>query len=386
MPVQWVNRPNLDFRGFAGLIAERHGQAGRCGARAALGQDHARSRASSRSTAISIEAVAGQSVTLTLADEIDCSRGDVIAAADDPPQVADQFEATIVWMGDEAMLPGRAYWLKIGTQTVTRHGRSRRSTRSTSTRMEHLAAKTLELNAIGVANVATDQPIVFEPYADSRDARRLHPDRQADQRHGRRGHDPLLRCAARRTSTGRRSTSAARRTPRSRTRSPRCCGSPACRARASRPSPTSSRRSCTRMDRHTFLLDGDNVRHGLNKDLGFTEADRIENIRRVGEVAQADDRRRPDRAHRVHLAVPRRARDGARDAARRRVRRGLRRHAARRSRGARRQGPLQEGARRRAQELHRHRQPLRTARAAPKSASTPRSTTPEDAAEPSSRN
>ena len=134
MPVQWVNRPNLDFRGFAGPDRERHAcsRATRCAS--CPRARPRRSRGSSRSTAICDEAVAGQSVTLTLADEVDCSRGDVIAAADDPPQVADQFEATIVWMADEPMLPGRAYWLKLGTQTVDGDGAGARNIRSTSTR------------------------------------------------------------------------------------------------------------------------------------------------------------------------------------------------------------------------------------------------------------
>ena len=165
MPVQWVNRPNLDFRGFAGLIAGRRRSSRATGPRPALGQDHHRRRGSSRSDGDLDEAVAGQSVTLTLADEIDCSRGDVIAAADDPPEAADQFEATMVWMADEELLPGRAYWLKLGTQTVSATVQQPKYKVNVNT-LEHLAAKTLELNAIGVANLSTDRPIVFEPYDD----------------------------------------------------------------------------------------------------------------------------------------------------------------------------------------------------------------------------
>ncbi len=180
MPVQWVNRPNLDFRGFSGLIASGSIEPGDAVRVLPSGKTRTVARIVTFGGDLR-EAVAGQSVTLTLADEIDCSRGDVIALADDPPQVADQFEATIVWMADEAMLPGRAYWLKLGTQTVTRDGAAPKYQINVNT-MEQLAAKTLELNAIGVANFSTDRPIVFEPYARQPHAGRLHPDRQDHQR------------------------------------------------------------------------------------------------------------------------------------------------------------------------------------------------------------
>src|SRR5476651_42673 len=159
MPVQWVNRPNLDFRGFSGLISGGHVKPG----------DAVRVLPSGRGTTISRistldgdlqEAVAGQAVTLCFEDEVDCSRGDVISQADQPPEVADQFEATIVWMSDEEMLPGRPYWLKIGTQVVTAQIQAPKYQVNVNT-MEHLAAKTLELNAIGVANLSTDRAIVF---------------------------------------------------------------------------------------------------------------------------------------------------------------------------------------------------------------------------------
>ena len=171
LPVQWVNRPNLDFRGFAGRIASGTVKPG----------DAVRVVPSGKtSTVKSIvtfdgdlpEAVAGQSVTLTLADEIDCSRGDVIAIADDPPQSADQFQATIVWMSDEALKPGRGYWLKLATQTVSAtvaQPEYEVNVNDPAGVGSHLAAKTLELNSIGVCDVTTDKPIVFEPYADSRE-------------------------------------------------------------------------------------------------------------------------------------------------------------------------------------------------------------------------
>ena len=162
MPVQWVNRPNLDFRGFSGQIATGIVRPG----------DAIRVLPSGKTSTISkivtldgerSEAVAGQSVTLCFTDEIDCSRGDVIAAADNPPEVSDQFESTIVWMADDPLIPGRAYWLKLGTQTVSATVQSPKFTVNVNN-MEHMAAKTLELNAIGVAEILTDKPIVFEPY------------------------------------------------------------------------------------------------------------------------------------------------------------------------------------------------------------------------------
>ena len=165
LPVQWVNRPNLDFRGFSGLIAGGTVKPG----------DSIRVVPSGRTSTVKNivtldgdldEAVAGQSITLVLADEIDCSRGDVIAIASNPPEASDQFEATIVWMNDEAMKPGRGYLLKLGTQTVTATVQEPKYEINVNT-MEHLAAKTLSLNSIGVAEIHTDRPIVFEPYADS---------------------------------------------------------------------------------------------------------------------------------------------------------------------------------------------------------------------------
>ena len=164
MPVQWVNRPNLDFRGFAGQIAA---------GRVAPG-DEVRILPSGRVTRVErivtaggdlAEAVTGQSVTLTLADQVDCSRGDVIAAAANAPETADQFEATLVWMDEQELLPGRGYWLKLGTQTVTATVHEPKYEINVNT-LDHLAAKTLALNGIGVAEIATDREIVFEPYAE----------------------------------------------------------------------------------------------------------------------------------------------------------------------------------------------------------------------------
>ncbi|MBO0748925.1 MAG: sulfate adenylyltransferase subunit CysN, partial [Porphyrobacter sp.] len=166
MPVQWVNRPNLDFRGFAGLIAEGTVKPGDAVRVVPSGKTSTVARIVTLDGDLD-EAVAGQSVTLTLADEIDCSRGDVIAVADAPPEAADQFEAALVWMADEPLIPGRGYWLKLATQTVSATVHEPKYEVNVNT-MEHLAAKTLGLNAIGVCEVTTDRPIVFEPYDRSR--------------------------------------------------------------------------------------------------------------------------------------------------------------------------------------------------------------------------
>jgi bifunctional enzyme CysN/CysC len=283
MAVQWVNRPNLDFRGFAGTIAAGTIAPG----------DAIRVLPSGKTSTVarivtfdgdSDVAVAGQSVTLTLADEIDCSRGDVIAAAGDPPHVADQFEATIVWMADEPLLPGRGYWLKLGTQTVTAQVHAPKYQVNVNT-MEQLAAATLDLNAIGVANIATDKPLVFEPYADSRElggfilidkvtnatvaAGMLHHAlRRSQDVHwqaidvsraahaAQKGQEPKLLWFTGLSGSG-KSTIA-----------------------------NLVEKKLFVLGRHSYLLDGDNIRHGLNRDLGFNDADRVENIRRVGEVAR----------------------------------------------------------------------------------------------------
>jgi len=283
LPVQWVNRPNLDFRGFSGLIA---GGVVRPG-------DGVRILPSGKTSTVARvvtfdgdldEGVAGQSVTLTLADEVDCSRGDVIAAAGDPPQAADQFEATIVWMADEEMLPGRSYWLKLGTQTVTANVQQPKYQINVNT-MEHIAAKTLELNAIGVANLSTDRPLVFEAYEASRD---LGGFILIDKFTNATVAAGMIHFSLRRaqnvhwqaTDITREARAAAMR------QKPAVLWFTGLSGAGKSTIANLVEKKLARMNRHTFLLDGDNVRHGLNRDLGFTDADRVENIRRVGEVAK----------------------------------------------------------------------------------------------------
>jgi bifunctional enzyme CysN/CysC len=283
LPVQWVNRPNLDFRGFAGQIASGTIRPG----------DQVRIVPSGKTSTVTRivtfdgdldEAVAGQSVTLTLADEVDCSRGDLIAAAGDPPLASDQFCATFVWMDEEALKPGRGYWLKLGTQTVTAMVQPPKYEIDVNS-LEHLAAKTLGLNAIGVAEFATDRPIGFEPYDTSRQlggfilidkftnatvaagmiAFNL---RRADNVHW----QPVS--IARDDHAGMKN------------QKPKVLWFTGLSGSGKSTIANEVEKQLFVMNRHTFLLDGDNVRHGLNRDLGFTEADRIENIRRVGEVAK----------------------------------------------------------------------------------------------------
>ena len=288
MPVQWVSRPDQHFRGFAGQIA---------GGRVAPG-DEVRLLPSGRVGRIGRivtadgdleEAVAGQSVTLTLTEEIDCSRGDVIAAAKDPPHAADQFEATIVWMADEPMIPGRGYWLKLATQTATATVAHPKHQLNVNT-LEELAAKTLELNAIGVAEITTDRPIVFEPYRDGGGApnRVLGGFILIDKLTNATVAAGMLNFALRRAENVHwQALDVSREThARLKGQKPAVLWFTGLSGAGKSTIANLVEKKLAGQGRHTFLLDGDNVRHGLNKDLGFTEADRIENIRRIGEVAK----------------------------------------------------------------------------------------------------
>ncbi len=283
MPVQWVNRPNLDFRGFSGQIATGIIKPG----------DAIRILPSGKTSTISKivtldgnsdTAVAGQSVTLCFTDEVDCSRGDVIAVADNPPQVADQFEANIVWMSDDALIPGRSYWLKLGTQLVSATVHAPKYQINVNT-MEHLAAKTLEFNSIGVAEIATDKPIVFDSYSESR---ALGGFILIDKLTNSTVAAGMLNFSLRRAQNVHWQAVDIDRAMHARLKNQKAAVLWFTGLSGSGKSTIANlvEKKLFRMNRHTFLLDGDNVRHGLNKDLGFTETDRIENIRRVGEVAR----------------------------------------------------------------------------------------------------
>jgi bifunctional enzyme CysN/CysC len=288
MAVQWVNRPNQDFRGFAGQIASGTVAPG----------NEVRILPSGRLTRIErvvtsggdLElAVAGQSVTLTFANEVDCSRGDVIAVAGDPPEVADQFEAAIVWMADEPLIPGRGYWLKLGTQTVTATVHHPKYEVNVNT-LEHLAAPTLGLNAIGIAEIATDREITFEPYAveGSSPNRVLGGFILIDKLSNATVACGMLHFALRRAhNIHRQHLDVSRETHAAlKGQKPAVLWFTGLSGAGKSTIANLVEQKLAKLGRHTFLLDGDNVRHGLNRDLGFTEADRIENIRRVGEVAR----------------------------------------------------------------------------------------------------
>jgi bifunctional enzyme CysN/CysC len=283
MPVQWVNRPNLDFRGFAGTIASGSVKPG----------DAVRILPSGRTSHVArivtydgdlAEAGRDQSVTLTLTDEVDCSRGDIIVAADSPPEVADQFQATIVWMDQEELLPGRAYWLKLGTQTVSATVQPPRHVICVNT-MAELSAKTLALNDIGVAEVYTDRPVVFESYADSHD---LGGFILIDKLTNATVAAGMLNFSLRRAQNVHwqaleitREAHAAQKG-----QHPRLLWFTGLSGSGKSTIANLVEKKLHALGKHSFLLDGDNVRHGLNKDLGFSDADRVENIRRVGEVAK----------------------------------------------------------------------------------------------------
>jgi bifunctional enzyme CysN/CysC len=288
MPVQWVNRPNQNFRGFSGEIASGtigpgaevrilpSGKVTRVGRVVTMGGDLD-------------EATAGESVTLTLTEEVDCSRGDVIAAAGAPPEVADQFEATIVWMADEELLPGRGYWLKLGTQMVTVMIQAPKYEVNVNT-LEHLAATTLGLNSIGVAEIATDREIVFESYA----VEGLSPNRALggfiliDKLTNATVGCGMIHFALRRAlNVHRQHLDVSRETHAGlKGQKPAVLWFTGLSGAGKSTIANLVEKKLAARGRHTFLLDGDNIRHGLNRDLGFTEADRIENIRRVGEVAR----------------------------------------------------------------------------------------------------
>jgi bifunctional enzyme CysN/CysC len=283
LPVQWVNRPDLDFRGFSGTIA---------GGRVSAGDQIAVAK-SGRTTMVKRlvttdgdrkTASAGEAVTLTLADEVDISRGDVLASSQSRPDVSDQFAAHLLWMAEDELLPGRPYLLKLATTTVPTQITALKHKIDVNT-LEHLAAKTLQLNEVGYCNFSVSQPIAFDPYRDNRDMggfilidrftnatvgagmidfglrratnvhwQALDVDKQA--RAAQKGQKPAVLWFTGLSGSG-KSTIA-----------------------------NLVEGRLLHEGRHTYLLDGDNVRHGLNRDLGFTDADRVENIRRVAETSK----------------------------------------------------------------------------------------------------
>jgi bifunctional enzyme CysN/CysC len=283
MGVQWVNRPNLDFRGFSGTIANGTVRVG----------DPIKALPSAQeSTVASIvtydgnldEAVAGEAVTITLADEIDISRGDVIAGKNHPPEVADQFEAKIIWMHEDAMLPGRPYLIKTANKTLPGHVTDLKFKVNVNT-LEQTAAKKLELNEIGVCNISLDSRIAFDPYAKTPDLGNfIIIDRLTNNTVG----VGMIEFALRRASNIHWQSLDVNKIARAEMKHQRPALLWFTGLSGSGKSTIANiveKRLFARA-RHTYVLDGDNVRHGLNQDLGFTDADRVENIRRVGEVAK----------------------------------------------------------------------------------------------------
>ena len=282
-PVQWVNRPHLDFRGFAGTIVSGSIRVG----------DTLRVQPSGRTSQLTRivtyggdleSASVGQSVTLTIADEIDISRGDLLVKADEPADVANQFEATVVWMSESPLLRGRAYLLKIGNKTVTATISPIKHRINVNT-LEQLPAAKLELNEIGVVNLELDRPIAFDPYVKNRDTGAfILIDRLTNDTVG----TGMLRFALRRAQNVQWQAVDVNKSARASQK-----GQKACVLWYTGLSGAGKSTIANLVDkklfgegRHGYLLDGDNVRHGLNKDLGFTDADRVENIRRIAEVAK----------------------------------------------------------------------------------------------------
>ncbi|MBX3688349.1 sulfate adenylyltransferase subunit CysN [Dokdonella sp.] len=283
LPVQWVCRPDLDFRGYAGRILGGSVRPG----------DAVRILPSGRQTRIArivgyagdlAEATRGDSVMLTLEDEVDASRGDVICAAAEPASVADQFETTLVWMDDAAMLPGRSYLLKLGAATVGASFSQPKYAIDVNS-FDKLAARTLELNGIGVVNVSLDRAVPFDAYADNRDMGSfIVIDRYSNQTVG----AGLIHFALRRSQNIHWQAVDVDKQARVRQNGHRPCVLWLTGLSGSGKSTIANivERQLHALGVRTYLLDGDNIRHGLSKDLGFTDADRVENIRRVGEVAR----------------------------------------------------------------------------------------------------
>jgi bifunctional enzyme CysN/CysC len=281
-PVQWVNRPNLDFRGFSGVVV---GGSVRPGDRVRIlpsGTESTVERIVTFDGDLD-EAIQNQSVTLTLTDEVDASRGDVIVAADDLPAVADQFESTVVWMSDDEMLPGRRYLVKIGAQTVGAtidHPKHRIDINT----LEHQPAKTLALNDIGIANLYLDRPVPFDAYTDNRDMGGfIVIDRLTNATVG----AGMLHFALRRADNVHWQAVEVDRGARAGLlhQQPTVVWFTGLSGAGKSTVANVVERKLHALGRSTYLLDGDNLRHGLNRDLGFTTADRVENVRRTAEVA-----------------------------------------------------------------------------------------------------
>lgn len=283
LPIQWVNRPNLNFRGFCGRIAEGTVRPG----------DPVRILPSGRTTTVKsidffeeklTQASAGASITLTLNDEVDVSRGDLIVAADHPPEVADQFQVRLLWLSEEPLVPGRSYWLKAHTKEVSATVMEIKHREDVNTGV-HLAAKVLNLNEIAVATLNTTHPVVFEPYTTNRTLGGfILIDKLTCATVG----AGLIDFALRRSSNIHWQALEVGKAERAtlKHQKPRCIWFTGLSGSGKSTVANMLEKRLHAEGRHTYMLDGDNIRHGLCRDLGFTDADRVENLRRVGEVAR----------------------------------------------------------------------------------------------------
>ncbi|WP_417804259.1 sulfate adenylyltransferase subunit CysN [Thalassospira lucentensis] len=283
LPVQWVNRPNLDFRGFSGTIASGSIKPGDEIIVTASGQTSTVKEIVTYDGNLD-QAIAGQAITLTLTDEIDISRGDVLAQADAKPDFADQFEARIIWMHEDHLLPGRPYLIKMGAQ-VTNAQISDLKYKVNVNTLEHMAGKTLELNEVGIANISADKALAFDPYDENRHSGRfIIIDRFTNATVGAGMVNHSLRRATNikwqemDISKGARAYQKGQKSA--------ILWFTGLSGAGKSTVANLVEKKLHAMGKHTYTLDGDNVRHGLNKDLGFTDADRVENIRRVGETAK----------------------------------------------------------------------------------------------------
>ncbi|MGS2744277.1 sulfate adenylyltransferase subunit CysN [Halomonas sp. LS-001] len=283
MPVQWVNRPNLDFRGFTGMISSGIVKPG----------DEIRVQPSGSTSKVARiytfdgdleQAVAGQSVTLLMEDEIDISRGDVISGVASPAQTADQFETSLVWMHDDPLLPGRPYLMKLGAQTVSATVTDIKYQINVNT-LEHTASKQLDLNGIGVCTLSLNKAVAFDPYKENQDTGGfILIDRMTNNTVG----AGMLNFALRRSQNIHMQHVDIDKQARAeaKVQKPAVLWFTGLSGAGKSTIANLVEKKLFAQGQHTYLLDGDNVRHGLNRDLGFTDADRVENIRRVSEVSK----------------------------------------------------------------------------------------------------
>ena len=283
LPVQWVSRPNLNYRGFCGRIAEGSVKIG----------DPVRVLPSGKTTTVKSidffedqlpEAQAGASITLTLNDEVDVSRGDLIVTTDHPPEVADQFQVKLLWLTEEPLVPGRSYWLKVHAKEVSATVMEIKYREDINTG-SHLAAKVLNLNEIAVVTLSTTHPVVFEPYNVNRSLGGfILIDKLSCTTVG----AGMIEFALRRSTNIHWQSLEVGKAQRAllKSQTPRCIWFTGLSGSGKSTVANQLEKRLHAEGRHTYMLDGDNIRHGLNRDLGFTDADRVENLRRVGEVAK----------------------------------------------------------------------------------------------------